>query len=155
MGHQGFIDDLCTINNVGEFSSSYKYIYSKQLELKLKYQGEHATFLDLDITIEDNILYISFLNKRDKFPIFIVRMPYLSSNIPSSIFHGSIILEFLRIARCTLIPTDFVPKSSCTCRYVCLCLYVCVYMYKYIWYIWNKFVLYQNLKLSQRDWLFS
>ena len=31
-----------------------------------------------------------------------VRMPYLSSNIPSSIFYGSIFLEFLQIARCEL-----------------------------------------------------
>ena len=44
-----FIDNLCKINDNGEFSPSYKYIYLKKLEL-LDYQGEHATFLDLDIT---------------------------------------------------------------------------------------------------------
>ena len=42
-----------------EDQSSYTtfalYIYRKQLELKLEHQGEHATFLDLDITVEDNI----------------------------------------------------------------------------------------------------
>ena len=51
-----FIDDLCSINDDDEFSSSYKYIYLKKLELKLVQQGEHATFLDLDITIENNYL---------------------------------------------------------------------------------------------------
>ena len=39
-------------------------------------------------------------------------MPYLSSNIPSSIFYGSILSDFLRIARCTLRLTNFVPKTS-------------------------------------------
>ena len=35
-----------------------------------------------------------------------VRMPYLWSNIPSSIFYGSIFLEFLLVARCALRLTD-------------------------------------------------
>ena len=47
-----------------------------------------------------------------KFLFFILRMPYLSSNIPSSMFYGSIFSEFLQIARCTLRLTDFVPKVS-------------------------------------------
>ena len=38
-------------------------------------------------------------------------MPYLSSNITSSIFYGSISSEFVRIGLCTLIITDFVPKT--------------------------------------------
>ena len=69
------------INDDGEFSSSYKYIYPKQLELKLKNQGEHATFLDLGKTIEANIFVCKLFNKGDSCPFFIVRMPYLSSNI--------------------------------------------------------------------------
>ena len=35
-----------------------------------------------------------------------VRMPYLWSNIPSSIFYGSIFLEFLLVALCALRLTD-------------------------------------------------
>ena len=70
---------------------------------KLEHQAEHATFLDLDMAVEDNIFVYKLFDKKDKFPFFIVRMPYLSSNIPSSIFYGSIVSEFLRIvARCTL-----------------------------------------------------
>ena len=37
---------------------------------------------------------------------------HLSRNIPSKIFYGSIFLEFLIIARCTLRLEDFVPKAS-------------------------------------------
>ena len=110
-GTSRFIDDLCTTNDDGEFSSSYKYIYPKQLELKLKHRGEHANFLDLDIPIEDNVFVFKLFDKRDNFPFFIVRTPYLSSNIPLSMFYDSIFSEFLRIARITLKLTDFVPKA--------------------------------------------
>ena len=46
------------------------------------------TFLDLDIKIEDGIFVHKLFDKRDTF--FIVRMPPFESNIPSTIFYGSI-----------------------------------------------------------------
>ena len=39
-------------------------------------------------------------------------MPDLSGNIPSYIFYGSIMSEFLRVARCTLLLSDFIPKAT-------------------------------------------
>ena len=111
-GTSRFIDDLCAINDGNEFSKSYKNIYPKELELKLEHHGKHATFLDLDIKIEHGIFIYKLFDKRDKFPFFIVRMPHLQSNIPSSIFYGSIFSEFLRIARCTLRFQDFIPRAS-------------------------------------------
>ena len=81
-----FIDDLCAINDGNEFSTCHGDIYPPELELKIEYQGSHATFLDLDITLKDGIFIYKIFDKRDKFPFFIVRMPHLSSNIPSSAF---------------------------------------------------------------------
>ena len=40
------------------------------------------------------------------------RVPHLSSDIPPSIFHGSMISEFLGIARCTHRPPEFIPRAS-------------------------------------------
>ena len=37
-------------------------------------------------------------------------MPDLSGNIPSYVFYGSVMSEFLRIARCTLLYSDFLPS---------------------------------------------
>ena len=51
-------------------------------------------------------------DKRDNFLFFIVRMPYLSSNVPSLVFYSSVFSVLLRIAQYTLILTDFVPKAS-------------------------------------------
>ena len=59
-----FIDEIYTVNDDGEFSSSYKYIYLKQLELKLEHQGEDAKFLDLEIIhLRKIYLQISFLSE--------------------------------------------------------------------------------------------
>ena len=74
-----------TVNDDGEFSSSYKYVYSKQLEVKIERQVKHATFLGFKITFEDHISGYKLFGKRDTFPLFIVCMPYLSSNIRLSI----------------------------------------------------------------------
>ena len=106
-----FKDNFCTISNDGECSSSYKYIYSKQLKLKFGYLGEHAAFLDLNITIEDNMFAEKFFEKRSKFPFFTVCLPYLSRNIPSSIFYDSTFPDLLRTARCALRLTEFVYKA--------------------------------------------
>ena len=39
-------------------------------------------------------------------------MPHFQSNIPSTIFYGSIFSEFPRIARCTLKLEHFLPRAS-------------------------------------------
>ena len=39
-------------------------------------------------------------------------MPDLSGNIPDHVFYGSVMSEFLRIARATLLYPDFVSKAK-------------------------------------------
>ena len=110
-----FIDDECNLNDHGEFSRSYHEIYPSELQLKCEHQGKHATFCDLDIrAVEDMFIYKLF-DKRDDFPFSIVRMPDLSGNLPSFIFYGSIMSEFLRIARCTRLVEDFIPRAKSLC----------------------------------------
>ena len=111
-GTSRFIDDLIAMNDNNDFHNSFRDIYPAQLDLKLEHSGIHATFLDLDITIENGIFVYKLFDKRDKFPFHIVRMPHASSNIPTTIFYGSIFSEFLRIARCSLLFQDFVPRAG-------------------------------------------
>ena len=106
-----FIDDLCAINDGGEFGRSYKDIYPDELELKVEHSGMHATFLSLDITNTNGEFVYKLYDKRDAFPFSIVRMPHEDSNIPSSIFYSALVGEFLRIARCTLKLADFIPRA--------------------------------------------
>ena len=44
-----FIDDLCAINNGGEFETSFCKIYPKEIEGNVEHQGDHAVLLNLDI----------------------------------------------------------------------------------------------------------
>ena len=111
-GTKRFIDDLCAINDGGEFGKSYRDIYPEELELKVEHQGNHASFLSLDINILNGRFVYKLYDKRDAFPFSIVRMPYLQSNIPRSIFYSALVGEFLRIARSTLLLEDFVPKAK-------------------------------------------
>ena len=66
---------------------------------------------DLDISIQDGIFVHKLFDKRDNFPFFIVRMPDLGGNIPSHVFYGSVMSEFVRIARSTLLYSDFLPVA--------------------------------------------
>ena len=50
-----FIDDLCTLNDGGEFGRVYKDIYPSELELKVEHSGSHATCLNLDIDMREGI----------------------------------------------------------------------------------------------------
>ena len=95
-----------------EFLTSFKNIYPKELDLKVERQGNHVSFLDLDIKVEDSVFVYKPFDKRDKFSLFIVRIPHLSSNIPSTISSGSIFSELLWIARCPLRTYDFIPWAS-------------------------------------------
>ena len=106
-----FIDDACNLNDNKEFSKSFLEIYPPEVELKCEYEGHHATFLDLDISITNCSYIYKLFDKRDDFPFTIVRMPDLCGNIPSNMFYGSILSEFLRIARCTLLLSDFIPRA--------------------------------------------
>ena len=77
-----FIDDLCAINDGGEFGGSICDIYPKELELKVKYQGDPVTFLNLDITIKEVTVIYNLFEKRHYFPFSVVRMSHIESNIP-------------------------------------------------------------------------
>ena len=104
-----FIDDLCAINDDFEFRKNFKNIYPPELELKEEnISTSHASFLDLSIDIVDGNFITSLFDKRDAFPFSIVRMPYLSSNMPSKIFYASVCSEILRLARTNTNSNSFV-----------------------------------------------
>ena len=97
-----FIDDLNALNDGGEFEKIHSEIYPPELVLKKENSdNNHATFLDLDITIVDGRFETKLFDKRDDFPFSIVRFPYKCSNMPNKMFYSTIGAEFLRIARAT------------------------------------------------------
>ena len=107
-----FIDDEFNVNDFGEFGRSFHQIYPSDLHLKCEHNGTHATFLELAISIIDGLFVYKLYDKRDTFPFHIIRMPDKNGNIPMHVFYGSIMSEFLRIARATLLFSDFLPRAS-------------------------------------------
>ena len=63
--------------------------------------------LDFDIKIKDGKFHFGLFDKRDPFPFSIFRMPYKSSNVPSSIVYSAIGAVSLRIARASNNPESF------------------------------------------------
>ena len=107
-----FIDDLIAINDDKEFENNIKNIYPEELELKKENIGDQqASYLDFYAKISNKKFSLKLYDKRDDFNFEIVRMPFLSNNMPSQIFYSSFCSEILRIARCTTEKEDFM--SSC------------------------------------------
>ena len=107
-----FIDDLIAINDWGEFGKVFREIYPEELELKEEHAREHANFLQLSILKVDDSFIYKFYDKRDAFPLHIVRMPQKWSNIPESMFYSALKGEFLHIALATLKLEDFIQKHK-------------------------------------------
>lgn len=70
-----FIDDACCVNDSDEFEKSHHDIYPASLQLKCEHKGDHATFLELDVSVVDGKFVYKLYGKRDAFPFTIVRMP--------------------------------------------------------------------------------
>ena len=100
------------MNDGGEFARSSSDIYPEVLELKEEHSGNHATFLCVDVTVENRMFVYKLYDKRDDFPFSIVRMPHMSSNIPKTIFYSALVGEYLRIGRSTLKIEHFIPKAD-------------------------------------------
>ena len=78
----------------------------------VEHHGDHATFLNLNITAKERTFIYKLFDKRDSFPFSVVRMPQIESNILQYIFYSAIEGEFLRIDRSTLCLKDFIPESK-------------------------------------------
>ena len=104
-GFSSFIDDFDAVNYDIEFITSFKNIYSKELGLKVEYQKNLASFLDIDIKIEDVIELFSYTNSLTKEKKF----HSLWSEFPT--YHTICHLQIV-IARSNLKINHFVSRAS-------------------------------------------
>ena len=77
------------MNDCVEFDKTFFELYPAELELKVKHNGSHATFLDVDISIDKGKFIFKMFDKQDAFNFYIVRMPSITSNISSITFYSS------------------------------------------------------------------
>ena len=108
-----FIDDLATLNNGGHLGDHWKDIYPEELILNLENEStDGASFLDLQINIDNLQCCTKIYDKRDAFKFDIINYPDITGNIPEGPAYGVCSGQLLRIARNTTKLADFTSRAK-------------------------------------------
>ena len=94
-----YLDDILNINNVC-FDNMLSQIYPSELQLnKTNTSDNEAAFLDLHLSISNDIGSTTIYDKRDNFDFEIVNFPFLDGDVPRSTSYGVYISQIIRFAR--------------------------------------------------------
>ena len=93
-----YLDDILNINNV-YFDNMVSQIYPSELPLNKTYTSDtEAAFLDLQLSISNDIVSTKIYDKRNDFDFNIVNFPFLD-DVPHSTSYGVYISQLIRFAR--------------------------------------------------------
>ena len=93
-----YLDDILNINNV-YFGNMVSQIYPSELQLnKANASDTEAAFLDLHLSISNDIVSTKLYDKRDDFEFEIVNFPFLIGDDPRSTSDGVYISKLIRLA---------------------------------------------------------
>ena len=102
-----YLDDILNINNV-YFDNMVIQIYPSELQLnKANTIDKEAAFLDLHLSISNDIVSTRINDKRDYFGCEIIIFPFLDGDVPRSTSYGAYISQLIRFARASSYVTDF------------------------------------------------
>ena len=102
-----YLDDLLNIDNI-HFEHMVHRIYPAELQLnKANASDTEAAFLDLNLSIHNDIVSTKIYDKRDDFNFDIVNFPFLDGDVPQCPSHGVYISQLIRFARASSHVTDF------------------------------------------------
>ena len=109
-----YLDHILNINNV-YFDNMVSQIYPSELQLnKANTSDTKAAFLDLHLSISNDIASTKIYDKRDDFDFEIVNFPFLNGDVSSSTSHGVYISQLIRFDRASSYFTDFkTRKKNC------------------------------------------
>ena len=95
------------INNV-YFDNMVSQIYPSELQLnKANTSDTEAAFLDLHLSISNDIVSTKIYDKRDDFDFEIVNFPFLDGDVLCSTSYGVNISQLISFARASSIVADF------------------------------------------------
>ena len=107
-----YLDDILNINNL-YFDNMVNQIYPSKLQLnKANTSDTEAAFLDLHLSISNDIVSSKIYDKRDKFDFEIVNFPFLDGDVPRSTYYGVYISQLIRFARASSYITDFNTRNK-------------------------------------------
>ncbi len=98
---RGFMDDVSILTSsvaMAKIALRRTEVVVAWARMKLK-PVKSRSFLDLEITINNNQFEYKLFDKRRAFPFHIIRFPFQCSNIPKKMFFSTIQAEILRICR--------------------------------------------------------
>ena len=105
-----YLDDILNINNV-YFDNMVSQIYPSELQLNNASDTE-AAFLDLHLSISNNIVSSKIYDKFDDFDFEIVNFPFLDGDVPHSTSYGVYISQLIRFQRASSHVTYFNTHSK-------------------------------------------
>ena len=107
-----YLDDILNINNV-YFDNMVSQIYPSELQLnKANTSDTEAAFLDLHLTISNDIVSTKIYDKRDDIDFDIVNFPFLNGDVTRSTSYGVYISQLIRFARASSHMTDFNARNK-------------------------------------------
>ena len=94
-----YLYDILNIYNV-YFDNMVSQIYPSEFQLNKAYtSGTEVTFLDLHLSISNDIVSTKIYDKRDNFDFEIVNFQSLDSDVPRSSSYGVYVSQLIRFAR--------------------------------------------------------
>ena len=88
-------------------------IYHSELKLnKANTSNAEAAFLDLHLTISNDIVSIKIYDKRDDFDFEIVKFPFLDGDVSRSTSYGVYISQLIRFASASSHVADFTTRNK-------------------------------------------
>ena len=107
-----YLDDILNIDNI-YFDNMVSQIYPSELQLnKANASDTEAAFLDLHLSISNDIVSTKIYDKRDDFDFEIVKFPFLDGDVPRSTSYGVYISQLIRFARASSYVADFNTRNK-------------------------------------------
>ena len=107
-----YLDDNLNMNNA-YFDNMVSQIYPSELQLNKVYTSDtEAVFLDLHLSISNDIVSTKIYDKRDDFDFKIVNFPFLDGDVPRCTSYGVYISQLIRFARASSYVTDFSTRNK-------------------------------------------
>ena len=108
----GYLGDILNINNV-YFDNMVSQTYPSELQLNKAITSDtKAAFLNLHLSISNDIVSTKIYDKRNDFDFEIVSFPFLDGNVSRSTSYGVYIPQLIRFARVSSYVTDFNTRNK-------------------------------------------
>ena len=107
-----YLDDILIINNV-YFDNMVSQMYASELQnYKANTSDTKALFLDLHLSISNDIVSTKIYDKLDDFDFEIVNFPFLDDDVPRSTSYGVYISQLKRFTRASSHVADFNTRNK-------------------------------------------